>query len=362
MKRYLLWMSLLILFSLAACSVGGAGQPQNPPATTATLAPDQVQTQINLLLTQMPTSTGAAGEEVKPTVALPTVAVQEPASGIVTATPTASLVPAEPTAAPVEATAVPPTDTPVPNTAVPASTAAAVPAAGGGIPTVAITPISPAATTVPSGPTFTPAPGDPRQSLGSPTSTDNMDNSTAWVWPTGSDKYTIGDFYSGKQVVTALTGTDGWRLANPAGREFGNLYLEATIRTTTCSGSDHYGLMFRVPVLHKPEQGYLFGVTCDGRYSVRRWNALVGTKGEMKWLVNWTTSNAIAVGSNQTNRLGVMMVGSRILIYANGKLLKEVQDNSYASGYFGVFIGSDVTDNLSIQVDEMSYWENPRVP
>lgn len=361
MKRYLPWMSLLILFSLVACSAGGVGKQPIPPATTATLSPDQVQTQINLLLTQMPTSTGAPAEAVSPTVALPTVAVEYPAPGVVTATPTQPA-PAEPTAT-LEPTAVPPTDTPQPAaTAVPANTATSDPNVGGGIPTVAITPVSPAATAVPAGPTFTPAPGDPRQTLGSPTSTDPMDNATAWVWPTGSDKYTVGTFSGGSQRIVALTGTDGWRMANPAGREFANLYLEATIRTTTCSGSDHYGLIFRVPVLHEPEQGYLFGLTCDGRYSIRRWNALVGQKGEMKWLVNWTASNAIAAGANQTNRLGVMMVGSRILVYANGKLLTEVQDNTYSYGYFGVFVGSDVTDSLTIHVDEMSYWENPRIP
>ena len=367
MKRFLPWMSLLILFSLVACSAGGAGTPQIPPATTATLSPDQVQTQINQLLTQMPTSTGAPVVDLSPTVELPTVAVEQPA--VITATPSPT-VPAEgaatattepPTAVPP--TAVPATDTPA--ASAPTSTSTTAPAATsapGTIPTVAITQINPGATAVPAGPTFTPAPGDPRQSLGAPTSTDLMDNASTWVWPTGSDRYTIGSFSSGRQIVTALTGTDGWRMANPAGREFGNLYLEATIQTTTCAGSDHYGLIFRVPVLHEPEQGYLFGLTCDGRYSVRRWNAEIGTRGEMKWLVNWTASNAIATGSNQINRLGVMTVGSRILVYINGRLLTEVQDNTFGYGYFGVFVGSDVTENLTIHVDEMSYWENPRVP
>jgi hypothetical protein len=58
--------------------------------------------------------------------------------------------------------------------------------------------------------------------------------------------------------------------------------------------------------------------------------------------------------------MGVMMVGSRLLVYANGSLLTEVQDATFASGYFGVFVGSDVTDQYTIQVEEMSYWENPQ--
>jgi hypothetical protein len=186
-----------------------------------------------------------------------------------------------------------------------------------------------------------------------------MDNPDTWVWPTGTDQFTTGTFGNGFQSVVALTGTDGWRMANPLGREFANLYLEATIRTTTCSGSDHYGMIFRVPVVHEPDQGYLFGVTCDGRYSLRRWNSDIGPRGEMRWLVNWTNTAAIATGSNQTNRLGVMMVGSRILLYSNGTLLTEVSDNQYPSGYFGVFVGADNTERLTIMIDEMAYWENP---
>lgn len=338
MKRILLSVSLVIMILLAACSLPATRQQTVVPASTSTLSPDQVQTQINQMLTMMPTNTGQPAAEVTPTLSLPTVPVDTPA-GVQTAT-------TEPT---LEAVA--PT-----NTSAPQAEATAT-----ALPTVGVTPLSPTATQQPpTGPTFTPAPGDPRSRLGAPTSTDNMDDPSTWVWPTGSDKYTTGAFGGGYQTVTALTGTDGWRMANPTGEPFTNLYLEATIRTTSCSGSDHYGLIFRVPVVTEPDQGYLFGFTCDGRYSLRRWNSKVGTKGEMKWLVNWTASSAIAAGANQTNRLGVMMSGSRLLVYANGKLLTEVKDSTFASGNFGVFIGADATDRLNVQVDSMSYWVNPQ--
>jgi hypothetical protein len=187
-----------------------------------------------------------------------------------------------------------------------------------------------------------------------------MDNARTWVWPTGSDKFTAGDFSSGSLVLTALTDVDGWRLANPRGSDFGNLYLEGSFRPDTCKGSDHYGLIARVPVIREADQGYLFGVTCDGFYSLRRWDGKVGNDGKMEWLVRWTASPAIATGSNQTNRLGLMMTGSRLILYANGTLLGEVNDSSFASGYFGVFVGADETDRFTIRVDEMAYWVNPQ--
>lgn len=334
MRKIFSCLSLFVIIPLTACGIIGGGVSVQPTQANDSV----VQTQVAQVLTSMPTNPGQTPIVVTATPLLPTVAPEVTATAPAAAqpTPTAGSQAAEPTAVPPTATATQPPAAPTATNA-PAATA-----------------------TQPPAPAFTPPPDDPRTRLGNPTSTDPMDNATAWVWPTGSDKYTEGEFGGGFQTVTALTGTDGWRLANPAGRDFANLYLEATIRTSTCSGSDHYGLMVRVPVLKDAKQGYLFSVTCDGKYSLRRWDGTVGTKGEMKWLVNWTASSAIAAGSNQTNRQGIFTVGNRLILYANGKLLTEVKDATFPSGYFGVMIGEDNTREMIIQVDSMSYWENPK--
>lgn len=368
MKKVISSLSaILFLMLLAACSYSG-GKIQLPGAggaSTPTQSPEQMQTQISSLLTSMPTNAGEQAAVGTSTPALPTIMVQ-------TATPGASTAAVEATA--VASTVVAATPTPqagaevvtataAPTTAVeasPTATTMVVTTATAGAPAPTVTLVMTATVTPTAGPTSTPAPGDPRTRLGNPSATDPMDKASTWIWPTGSDTYSSSTFENGVQSITALTGTDAWRLANPLGREFTNLYLESTIRTGTCSGSDHYGLMVRVPIVTEPDQGYMFDFTCDGRYSLRRWNAQVGTKGEMKWLVNWTKSSAINAGSNQTNRMGIMTVGSRLLLYANGQLLAEVQDNTFPYGYFGVLVGSDVTDKFTIQIDEMSYWENPQ--
>ena len=80
----------------------------------------------------------------------------------------------------------------------------------------------------------------------------------------------------------------------------------------------------------------------------------------MKKLVEWTASSAINSGSNQTNRLGIFAVGKRLILYVNGKLLTEAQDGNYPTGFFGAFVGQVATKNFSVQLDEMSYWENPQ--
>jgi hypothetical protein len=345
MKRTYPWISLLLAVLLVGCNmvspssqtpVGGAGGL----GLTPTLSDVEMQTQIALLLTAMPTSTSMPDQPTA-TEALPTLtqaaANAQPTS---TETPAVTLAPAEPQ----------PTATSQP---APAETTA--PTA-----TVMFTPAPAATATLQPVPSFTAPAGDPRSRLGSPTSSDPMDNALAWVWPTGSDEFTVADFSNGSMALTAINEVDGWRLANPRGVAYGNLYLEASFRTETCAKSDHYGLIMRVPVIKEADQGYLFGVTCDGLYSLRRWDGKIGKNGQMDWLVRWTASPAIATGSNQANRLGMMTVGNRLILYVNGTLLTEVQDNTFATGYFGVFVGSDETNRLTVRVEEMAYWENPQ--
>ncbi len=319
MKKFLPFLMVAVL--LAGCVLPSSRPPENP-STQPTLSDVEMQTQLAMVLTAMPTQTSAP--QTQPT--------ETPGLVIVTAThspdqPTNTTAPAQPTA----------TSTPEP----PQPTATNPP---------------PTATT---GPAFTPAPGDPRSHLGRPSSTDGMDDALAWVWPAGPDDFSALIFNDGWMILTGLTDKLAWRLANPEGAAFGDLYLEATFKPTDCSAGDQYGMIVRVPVLADADRGYLFGFTCDGRYSLRKWDGLDGAKGKLTRLKDWTASDAILKGTNQVNRMGLMMVGTRLLMYANGQLLGEVSDGTWTSGYFGLYVGSSATDDFAVMVDEMSYWKNP---
>ena len=245
MQRIFTGMSLLIIIFIASCTLPARELPESPAtAATATLSSIQVQTQISAMLTVMPTATGLAAGAATPTLVLPTVEI-----GGVVVTATSAAAPAD-----------------TPESQSPAATETAAP---GDTPAPTATPT---ATAQPAGPTATLPAGDPRSRLGAPKSTDAMDNASTWVWPTGSDQFSGATFTNGTQAITSLDPKDGWRLANPLGREFTNTYLEATFKTGSCSGMDHYGIILRVPVVREPDQGYLFGISCDGHYSLRRWN------------------------------------------------------------------------------------------
>jgi hypothetical protein len=207
--------------------------------------------------------------------------------------------------------------------------------------------------------TFTPNPtyatGDPRSTLGNPTWTDTMDNSNNWF--SGTDSFTSLSFSNGEMVLSALSNVSGWRLAlgTPT---LSNVYVELTGKLVTCVANDSYGIIFRIPTL-AADQGYLFGITCEGQYYLKSFNGKIGVNGTTVIIVDYTSNAAIVAGSGKSNRIGVWVKGTTIRLYANGILLKEVTDNTFASGYIGVFIRKGVTEGLIARVTEMDYWVLP---
>ncbi|GAP11716.1 concanavalin A-like lectin/glucanases superfamily [Bellilinea caldifistulae] len=306
--------ALFAMLLLAGC--GGLFQPMPTPDE------DTIATQVAAILTTMPTATGEA--EGQPTQPLPTIPPTETPPLPTETTPPTEVIPS-PTQA-VEQPTVTPTETPPPSpTPQPTATIA-----------------------------FTPSPNDPVARLGPASWTDNMDKDDNW--PTGTDKFTEISFRDGVMLLTGLTTTDGWRLTWP---ELTNFYLEMTFQTGECAANDRYGMIVRVPESRNPDRGYLVGLTCDGKVSLRRWDATVGAKGEMFNLIPWTAKSAVKVGSNQTNRLGLMAIGDRLIVYVNGELVGEARDNTFSKGYFGVFVGARDTEKFTIKVDQVRYWENP---
>jgi hypothetical protein len=192
--------------------------------------------------------------------------------------------------------------------------------------------------------------GDPRTSLGEPAWRDRFTSTSNWNL--GEDSFTRIEIEDEELVLTGLSSSDGWRLTWPEVKDF---YLEATFRTGTCSGNDHYGLMFRVPDRHAADEGYLLGLTCDGRFWLRQWD------GEnMDTIVPLTANPAIVQGSDKTNRLGVWADGETLRLYANGKPLDEATDDSLTDkGAYGVFVGARQTDDFKIYVSEIAYWDLP---
>lgn len=189
---------------------------------------------------------------------------------------------------------------------------------------------------------------DIRQNLGEPSFRDTLASSNNWyLLDTSNTRFTAGD---NVLILSALnTGkNDEWGIATTS--PIKNFYLELQFTTTNpCSGLDRYGVIVRAP---DPNQGYVYGFSCDGRYRLYIWDGK-----RYKAIQEWKKSPYIKEGPDQTNRLGISIQGNTIKLFANGQFLSEYTDNTFTEGRFGVFVGAEVTKNFTVYLDEVAYWK-----
>lgn len=204
-------------------------------------------------------------------------------------------------------------------------------------------------------PTGTPLPVDPDLPTEDADYVDLMINPGNWFGAGVSiqeDEHIRFELANSRMKMTAFAADlyESWRLSWP---DIGDFYLDATFEVEECAGKDRYGLFTRGTNIEDNPHGYLFGITCDGHYSLRIFD------GEFSTLIDWTKSEHINSGSDQTNLLGFWANGDTLRLYINGNRVAEILDDTFESGPFGLFIGSAETENFTAEVDFMSYWLLP---
>lgn len=130
-------------------------------------------------------------------------------------------------------------------------------------------------------PTATKPATDPPTWLGAATWREPF-NGTSMFYTT-SDEYVQFSNTNDAFSMSAVS-AGGWHSWSMGDRRIGNFYLEATFKVGSCSGNDKYGLLFRSPDYNNP--GYLYGVSCDGRFSLTRWDS-------KSLLIDWKPATAL---------------------------------------------------------------------
>ena len=225
-----------------------------------------------------------------------------------------------------------PTETPVPPTISPTSTPTLV------IPTATATPLSP---------TPTISPDDPAIALGEPDYVDNFNNSNGWTL--FDDECFKSEIKDGKYIVTntGYLTISCWEVTALKEQD---MYLQTLVSMPdNCSPNDRFGMIFRAPDLN---QGYLVGLTCDGRFFFYKWDGKKTTT-----LIPPGSNPAIQIGSGKENRLGVKALGDSYTIYVNGTLLGNVIDKQFTEkGLIGYFTGTNSGDPFTVKFDDLSVW------
>ena len=251
MKKLLSLMLVCMIF-ISACT---------PSTVEPTFTNEQLATRVNQILTSMPTYTSA------PTLA-PTAEEQTGTGGTTVMPADTAVVPPEDTATPQLPTETLQATEETAITGTPSETTATGTADAGATPGITQTP----------GPTEELPDSDPRLTLGTPTTVDTMDKTTTWNWPTGKLEFTSTRFENGKLILTGLTDVTGWQL--PILTYTADKYIEMKAQARECRGSDNYGMIFNVPVFLEADRGYLFAISCDGKYQLRKWDGKFGEKGQ----------------------------------------------------------------------------------
>lgn len=230
-----------------------------------------------------------------------------------------------------------PSDTPTP---VPSSTAAVEPSATS-------TPPPSASDT----PTVTAPPfDDPREGrqLAPADYHDDFDPPLAWYTFSNSDASIVGE--DGQLAATDQRADFliWWSISDQTGDDS---YVEVTARFGECEGKDAAGLALRVT----GSQGYVVEYACDASFRVRKFL----TGGTPQVLQDWTPSEGIHSGSMAINRLGVMMEGDQMWVFANGNLLTEdpITDDGFDSGAFALFASAAETPGFTATFDKFDYWD-----
>jgi len=314
MKRLSFFFTLLIIFSLSACTLpapgGSALQAASPTPTTAAQN------------VAVPTATRSGGEAPAGDQGQPApTATQQPA---VTSTPAAEAPAAQ------------------------APTATTQAQVGAGQDAAA--------------PTKTSAPlikFDPYVSLGNPNYINKFEVAYLDEWAQPETKKLPDNseirlqFKDGKLYVTGKQREfSTWWFSYHNLKDF---YVEMTFDSETCSGSDAYGIILRGPAhLAGVSYGYVAALTCDGHYWVFRLDGI--NPWQVKELVDETKSDTVNAGSDKLNVIGVRADGETITVYANGYQVAQVKDNKYSQGRIGVYVRAVNTSNYTYRLTKLAYW------
>ena len=201
--------------------------------------------------------------------------------------------------------------------------------------------------------TLTPtlAPEDPILSLGAPSVKDTFDSgSIIYQYDESQSSFQVDD----NKLVLVAKKANGYETWSLSWEELTNFYLEITGSFgDDCSGKDRYGMIFRAP---DTSEGYLISISCDGSFRLSKWESETE---EYTTINNWTSSDHLNDGPGGVNRLGVLVKGTKITGFINGRQVFELNDGTFTKGRFGVLVAASDTAGFTAYLTQVVYWKLP---
>ena len=131
--------------------------------------------------------------------------------------------------------------------------------------------------------------------MGAPNGTDPFDNANNWTLFNNDCFATT--ITGGKFVMEAKGAPElsCWEVSWPLIKDY--YYQSEVVMPAVCNANDRFGLFFRAP---DNDRGFLFGVQCDGKYSLSNWDG--ETTNERSCWAIWSTNMKIKTATGTTSR------------------------------------------------------------
>jgi len=163
-------------------------------------------------------------------------------------------------------------------------------------------------------------------------------------WKTESDASAEVGYHDGKMRIFVVVPN---RLAWVSlAQEFSDFRL--TVDATQVAGPDdnEYGVLVR---MKDSGSFYRFSISGDGYYMISKydgdiWTPLSG---------DWAPSDAIHSGQAK-NQIVVVCDGAHLEFFVNDVLMAEIDDESYAKGGIGLYVGSFFESGVEVHFDNLT--------
>jgi hypothetical protein len=163
------------------------------------------------------------------------------------------------------------------------------------------------------------------------------------------------DFFFARRALHIQVLSDYWiawtsRLAGPdEPAVFSDFYAETDISWVSQPGPISAGLVFRI---QDSDNFYTFGVNADGTYTMKK-----SVDGDWYTVIDPTASDAIEVGEDAVNRIGVLAEGSTIVLNINGEVVAAVEDDDISAGE--VALAAEAFDEPDVEAafDNFAIWD-----
>jgi hypothetical protein len=151
-------------------------------------------------------------------------------------------------------------------------------------------------------------------------------------WDRVNDGEGINDYYNGGYRI--LVNTPNWYFWSNPGKSFTDVIIEVDAQKIAGPEENDMGIICRYQDL---DNFYFFTIASDGYYGISKFKDgseyMIGMD-ELKF-----NDKIINLGDS-TNRIRVECIGDNLTLYANGKILADVQDSDFGTGDVGLIAGT----------------------